>query len=217
MSARLGNPFSVLSVLVVEDSADTAQSTADLLSMCGCRARVADGGPAGLRAAGEEVPDVVLLDIGLPGMDGWEVARRMRHAARGKQPLIVAVTGRGTDGDRDRSADAGIDLHLVKPVAPAALVLLLAQVRGVLAAHAPAPAAASGLGESAGARPAGGAPVAPPWPAGEGARDAGGGPVAPARRALARRVGSTTGPAAAPAAGGERCRRRSGWRRPTRR
>ena len=129
----IGRPAPLLSVLVVDDHADAAASLADLTGLCGCRARVAGGGPAALVAAAADPPDVILLDLGMPGMDGWEVARRVRHAAPARQPVIVAVTGYGGDGDRHRSADAGIDLHLVKPVAPAALIHLLAQIRGVLA------------------------------------------------------------------------------------
>jgi two-component system, OmpR family, response regulator len=117
-----------LFVLIVEDLEDGAQSTADLLTLCGHRVRVAYCGTDALRAAAEDMPDVVLLDIGLPGMDGWEVAKRMRDQADGKQPFIVAVTGYGTDGDKWKSADSGIDQHLVKPADPAALTGMLAWV-----------------------------------------------------------------------------------------
>jgi CheY-like chemotaxis protein len=122
-----------LSVLVVEDLDDCAQSTAELLSLCGHRVRTAGCGPDALRAAAEEMPDVVLLDIGLPGMDGWEVARRLREQADGKQPFVVAVTGFGSDGDRWRSADSGIDVHLLKPADPVALTRLIGWVRKCLA------------------------------------------------------------------------------------
>ena len=118
-----------LCVLVVEDLEDGAQSTADLLTLCGHRVRVAYCGADALRAAAEEMPDVVLLDIGLPDMDGWQVAERLRDRAAGKQPFVVAVTGYGTDGDRWKSADAGIDQHLVKPADPAALTAMLGWVR----------------------------------------------------------------------------------------
>src|SRR4051812_818236 len=121
-----------LSVLVVEDLDDTAKSLAELLTLAGHAVRVALSGPEALRAAADATPDVVLLDIGLPGMDGWEVAQRLRGRASGKQPLVVAVTGYGTADDRWRSADAGIDLHLVKPVDPVALTRLLARVRDLL-------------------------------------------------------------------------------------
>ena len=61
-------------------------------------------------------PDVILLDIGMPGMSGYEVARRLRERASGPHPLIVAITGWGTPDERERAAQAGFDLHLVKPV-----------------------------------------------------------------------------------------------------
>lgn len=132
-----------LSVLVVEDQDDCAQSTAELLTLCGHAVRVARCGPDALRDAALEIPDVVLLDIQLPGPSGWEVAARLRECAGGRQPLVVAVTGCGSDEDRWRSADAGIDLHLVKPVAPADLIRLLDWVGSQLAARA-MPVAACG-------------------------------------------------------------------------
>jgi two-component system OmpR family response regulator len=124
-----------LFVLVVEDLDDAAASTAELLILCGHRVRVAACGADALRAAAEEVPDVVLLDIGLPGLDGWEVALRLRAQPCGKRPVVVAVTGYGTDGDRGRSADSGIDVHLVKPVDPVALTGLLARFQELLAEY----------------------------------------------------------------------------------
>jgi len=124
-----------LSVLIVEDLDDAAQSTAELLALCGHTVRVATCGAEALRAASEETPDVVLLDIGLPDMDGWEVADRMRARAIRKQPVVIAITGCGTQRDRYRSVDAGVDLHLIKPADPVALTGLLARVREDLAAH----------------------------------------------------------------------------------
>ena len=115
-----------LSVLVVDDSCDTADSMAELLRLHGHAVRVAFDGESALRSVGAEVPDVVLLDILMPGPDGCAVAERIRkHCAGRKQPLLVAVTGCGTPGDRLRSADAGFDLHLVKPVEPAVLIGLM--------------------------------------------------------------------------------------------
>src|SRR5262249_39212912 len=78
--------------------------------------RVALDGPTALQEASESPPDVVLLDIGLPGMDGYEVARRLREQTQVKMPIFVAVTAYGTDDDFRRSAEEGLDLHLVKPV-----------------------------------------------------------------------------------------------------
>jgi CheY-like chemotaxis protein len=108
-----------LHVLVVEDDTDLAANLAVWLVLQGHKARVAPDGPAALRAAGDEPPDVVLLDLGLPGMDGYEVAERVREdlaPALPKAPLVIAVTGRGGEADRRRSREAGIDLHLTKPV-----------------------------------------------------------------------------------------------------
>jgi DNA-binding response OmpR family regulator len=126
-----------LSVLVVEDSEDAAQSTAELLALCGHAVRVAACGGDALRAAAAQTPDVVILDIGLPDMSGWDVAARLRAGAVGKQPVVVAVTGYGAAGDRWRSADAGVDLHLVKPADPAALSALLDRVREYIRPSAP--------------------------------------------------------------------------------
>ena len=83
--------------------------------------------PAALRAAREFEPEVVLLDIGLPRMDGYEVARRLRAQERGKRTRLVAVTGYGQEEDRRQSQEAGFDQHLVKPVAPETLQRLIAQ------------------------------------------------------------------------------------------
>jgi CheY-like chemotaxis protein len=121
-----------LSILVVEDEDDSAKSLAELLTLGGHSVRIASSGPEALQQTHDATPDVVLLDIGLPGMDGWEVARRLRDQSKDKQPFVVAVTGYETTDDQWRSADAGIDLHLVKPVDPANLTGLLSWVREVL-------------------------------------------------------------------------------------
>jgi CheY-like chemotaxis protein len=114
-----------LQVLVVEDEPDTAASTALLLRLYGHRVQVAHDGPAALRAAQSSPPEVVLLDLGLPGMDGWQVAQRLQEQAAWKKPLLIAVTGYGRRADRLRSQQAGIHLHLVKPVDPDFLRRLL--------------------------------------------------------------------------------------------
>jgi CheY-like chemotaxis protein len=90
---------------------------------------VAHDGLAALDAASAFEPDVVLLDIGLPQLDGYDTARRMRQQPWGQAALLVAVTGWGQESDLERSRDAGFDHHLVKPVAPNML-------RALLAAHA---------------------------------------------------------------------------------
>src|SRR5262249_36157533 len=106
-----------LSILVVEDEPDSCESLARVLLMDGHRVSVAAEGPDALALAAEYPPDVVFLDIALPGMSGYEVARRLRGLTP-KRPLLVAVTGLGRDCDKRASAEAGIDLHLVKPADP---------------------------------------------------------------------------------------------------
>jgi CheY-like chemotaxis protein len=110
-------------ILVVDDNVDAAQVIAEALSLLGHDVRVAHDGPSGLQAVKDFHPDVVCLDIGLPVMDGYEVARRLRQddstKLRTKLPTklrIVAITGYGQDQDRAHSLSAGIDVHLVKPV-----------------------------------------------------------------------------------------------------
>jgi two-component system, OmpR family, response regulator len=118
-----------LRVLVVEDSPACAESTAMLLRLFGHEALVARDGAAALALAAAGPPDVVLLDIGLPGMSGHEVARLLRAMRPPRPPLLVALTARGEESDRLASRDAGIALHLVKPVEPAELERLLERVR----------------------------------------------------------------------------------------
>jgi PAS domain S-box-containing protein len=104
-------------VLVVDDNIDAASMLDMLLRSLGHETRVAHDGMAALRVAEEFRPDIVLLDIGMPGIDGYEVARRLRALSSGTRPMrIVAVTGWGQEADRERSREAGFDLHLVKPV-----------------------------------------------------------------------------------------------------
>jgi two-component system, OmpR family, response regulator len=121
-------------VLVVEDNPDAAECIALLLRHSGHDAEVAADGLSALAAAEAKAPDVVLLDIGLPGwMDGWEVARRLQDWPTFKRPLVVALTGHGDDDDRRRSEEAGIDLHLTKPVDAGQLQKLLSRFRSVIA------------------------------------------------------------------------------------
>ena len=115
-----------LTVLVVDDNADVAESTAILLRVAGCNVHVAHDGHAALATLDELRPDAVLLDIGLPGMDGYQVAARMRERPEFKRTLIVAVSGYGQDEHQARSRLAGVDHHLVKPIDPAAVMRIIA-------------------------------------------------------------------------------------------
>ena len=113
-------------VLVVDDSADAARSLALLLAAQGHAVRTAHDGLAALEAARAFQPEVVLLDIGLPRMDGYEVARRLRGQAGFERTLLVALTGYGQEEDRRRTREAGFDAHLVKPADLTILQRLLA-------------------------------------------------------------------------------------------
>jgi signal transduction histidine kinase/ActR/RegA family two-component response regulator len=113
-------------VLVVDDNLDAAESIAMLLRIWGQEVRVAHNGPEALGLAEQYQPQVVLLDIGLPGMNGYEVARHVRRLPQQNQTMLIAVTGYGQAEDRLRSEDAGFDHHLTKPVDPAVLKRLLA-------------------------------------------------------------------------------------------
>ena len=102
-------------VLLVDDNVDAAQTVSMLLEMSGHQCRMAHDGPTGLDAALAWRPDVVLLDIGLPGLNGFEVARLIRQQALLENVVLIALTGYGLEADRQRSHDAGFDHHLVKP------------------------------------------------------------------------------------------------------
>ena len=105
-------------VLVVEDNRDSADSLRLLLALYGYEVAVAYCGHVGVRAAERHRPDVVLCDIGLPGLDGYEVARKLRENPTTAQARLIAVTAYGRDEDRRRSHEAGFERHLVKPVDP---------------------------------------------------------------------------------------------------
>ena len=109
------------SILVVDDNVDAAETLAMLLRLDGHHVRVVHDGPAALEAARSRVPEVVLLDIGMPGMDGYEVARRLRQLPGLAGVVLVALTGWGQEQDRQRSKEAGFDHHLTKPADPQAL------------------------------------------------------------------------------------------------
>jgi two-component system CheB/CheR fusion protein len=115
-----------LRVLVVEDSKDAAGLLVMLLKLWGYDVRDVHDGPAALVTARTYHPEVVLLDIGLPGLNGYDVARQLRRESDPNRPLIVAMTGYGNAEDRRRSQEAGFDHHLLKPVDPGELERLLA-------------------------------------------------------------------------------------------
>ncbi len=112
-------------ILVVDDSADTARAMARLLGVEGFDVRVAHDGRDAIDAARDHRPEVILLDIGLPGMNGYDVARAVRRDPDLAGATLIAISGYGQDHDRRRSADAGFDHHLVKPVDYAVLYPLL--------------------------------------------------------------------------------------------
>jgi CheY-like chemotaxis protein len=103
-------------ILLADDNRDALDSLAELLVMAGHETHKAGDGVQALEAAARLRPDVILLDIGMPGMDGYEVARRIRAESWGREPTLVALTGWGQDNDRRRSSEAGFDAHWVKPL-----------------------------------------------------------------------------------------------------
>jgi signal transduction histidine kinase/CheY-like chemotaxis protein len=117
-----------LHILVIEDNQDGRESLRDLLEIWGYRVDLAEDGPAGLERALAAPPDVALIDIGLPGFDGNEVARRIRASLNGHSPCLIAMTGYGQPEDRGRAMEAGFNTYLVKPVDPETLSRLLTEV-----------------------------------------------------------------------------------------
>ena len=124
-------PARSLRLLVVDDSEDTAEMMSTLLGMAGHDVRVAHSGPAALKAAAAHQPDAIVLDIGLPGLDGYQVAQRLRQDPAMKDVVLIAASGYGQESDRRRSREAGFDHHLVKPVDPQRLQEILAEVAEV--------------------------------------------------------------------------------------
>lgn len=117
-------------VLVVEDNPDGLETLMALLAMLGHEVEGAADGAEAIERAASFQPDVVLLDLGLPVMDGFEVARRLRQDARTAGVVIAALTGWGSEGDRQRTAEAGFDAHLTKPIELPALEAVLARSSG---------------------------------------------------------------------------------------
>jgi CheY-like chemotaxis protein len=113
-------------ILVADDNHDSASSLAMLLELMGHQVEVVNDGVEAINRVATFKPDVALLDIGMPELDGYEVARRIRALRDGDgTPMLVALTGWGQDEDRRRSAEAGFDAHLLKPVNLAELAALL--------------------------------------------------------------------------------------------
>ena len=115
-------------VLVVEDNADAAEGLRMLLELAGHEVLVAHDGAAALEKARNEEPDLMLVDIGLPGIDGYEVARRIRREPSLRHLVLIALTGYGREADRTHALTAGFDHHIVKPVDPDGLMLLIARL-----------------------------------------------------------------------------------------
>ncbi|HEX3481936.1 MAG TPA: ATP-binding protein [Kofleriaceae bacterium] len=128
--ARRGDAAGGHRILVVDDNEDAADLLASALEIMGYTARVAHDGPAALKLAAEFDPDLALLDIGLPVMDGYELARRLHDDPGLRRVPLVAVTGYGQPADRQRSEDAGFDAHLVKPIDIERVGSLIRQLTG---------------------------------------------------------------------------------------
>jgi PAS domain S-box-containing protein len=126
---RLGLPAAGRRILIADDNADAAGSLAMVLELTGNEVRTARDGLEAVEAAAEFRPDLVLLDIGMPRLNGYDACRRFREQPWGKDAVIVALTGWGQEEDKRRSQEAGFDSHLVKPVEPAALEKLLAGLK----------------------------------------------------------------------------------------
>ncbi len=117
-------------ILIVDDNADAADTLADLLRLMGYEVRCAPEAETAMKTLDDYVPQLALLDIGLPGQDGYGLAQRMRADPRAALVKLVALTGYGTDSDRARALGASFDEHLVKPVAADKLFALVEQMVG---------------------------------------------------------------------------------------
>jgi CheY-like chemotaxis protein len=112
-------------VLIADDNVDAGESLAMLLRLDGHRVEVANNGTEAVTLFDQLKPEVAILDIGMPGMSGYEVARRIRQRPEGKGIALIAVTGWGQEADKARAATAGFDHHFTKPVEPEALIALI--------------------------------------------------------------------------------------------
>jgi CheY-like chemotaxis protein len=117
-------------ILVVDDNVDLARGLARLLEIHGHDVQIAHDGPTGLDTAKKSKPEVVLLDIGLPGMDGYQVAAHLRREETVKDATLIAISGYGQEEDLRLAKEAGFDHHLVKPIASDDLIKLLRESEG---------------------------------------------------------------------------------------
>lgn len=115
-------------ILLVEDNPDIGETLRDLLQLLGHDVELADDGNRGVQRALANRPEVMLVDIGLPGIDGYEVARQLRKTVAGREMMLIALTGYGRAEDRQRAQDAGFDAHMTKPVEPDELFKVFADV-----------------------------------------------------------------------------------------
>jgi signal transduction histidine kinase len=127
IDAPASQPLEARRILIVDDNSDAAEMLSIMLGGWGHDTRIEYDGPAAIGAVEEFQPDIVLLDLGLPTIDGYETGRRLRQTDAGRTALVVAVTGWGQEQDFVRSRAAGFDRHLVKPVAPQVLRALIAE------------------------------------------------------------------------------------------
>lgn len=125
-ASRNGRAAAPVKVLVVDDDRDSVEMLKILLDMNGGATHVAYDGAEAVKLAEALRPEIILLDIGLPKIDGYEACRRIRQQDWGRHMLVVALTGRGHDDDRAMSQRSGFDMHLVKPVEPELLLTVLA-------------------------------------------------------------------------------------------
>jgi CheY-like chemotaxis protein len=114
-----------MQILVVDDNRDSAITCCQFLQACGHDARAAFSGPEAVILAQSFCPQVIVLDIGMPGMDGYQVARELRDLTCGQQCILIAVTGWGQERDKVRAMAAGFDHHLTKPIDPLKLESVL--------------------------------------------------------------------------------------------
>jgi len=128
-------PLVGLSVLIIEDDADHAEFLAIRLRRAGHDVQIAYGGQAALRMAFDAPPDVALIDLAIPGMDGCAVAQSLRNQCHERRPLLVAMSGQDREFDRKQSLGAGFDMHLATPADPHDLLALLARFREILSAR----------------------------------------------------------------------------------